>query len=405
MIPKLSAIPPTPRRAARDPRARRTVRAIAGAAMLALTSPAFADPAELTARRACEDVPALAYVSDFARAAVLVYRIDPATGALLPSALGPFLVEDKPAHIVLHPDGRFVYVANWGAGTLSGFAIGRGGELIPVPGSPFVTAAHPESIAILPSGFLYVANYGDDVVTGFAIDPASGSLAPVPGSPFATGAHPISVAASPAGDAVYVANDMSSTVSAFAVDPRTGALSGVSGSPFVTGDRAFSVAVSPSGRFVYVVDGVSSDVTAFRRDLVRQGRQDLHPITGSPFATGANPAGVTVDPSGRFAFVANWGGGTVSSFRIDPVRGALEPVAGSPFASAPGTRAVRVDATGKFLYAANIESGIVSSFAIRGDGALRAIAGGAVATGGQPSAVVVTRRCTDDAGPREASAP
>ena len=37
------------------------------------------------------------------------------------------------------------------------------------------------------SRYLYVANGGSGSISGFAIDASSGALSPVPGSPFASG--------------------------------------------------------------------------------------------------------------------------------------------------------------------------------------------------------------------------
>ena len=48
-----------------------------------------------------------------------------------------------------------------------------------------------------------------------------------------------------------------------------------------------------------------------------------------------SPVAVTVDPSSRFAYVANAGNfespGTVSGYTIDATSGTLTPMAGSPF--------------------------------------------------------------------------
>ena len=66
----------------------------------------------------------------------------------------------------------------------------------------------------------------------------------------------------------------------------------------------------------------------------------INPITGtltaiarSPFEAGLLPRTLTVDPSGKFAYVANSGDRTVSGYAIDPVTGALAGLAGSPFAA------------------------------------------------------------------------
>ena len=57
----------------------------------------------------------------------------------------------------------------------------------------------------------------------------------------------------------------------------------------------------------------------------------LTPVAGAPFLAGMGPYSVTVDPTGLFAYVANYTSGDVSAYTIDGTTGALTPVAGSPF--------------------------------------------------------------------------
>jgi len=57
----------------------------------------------------------------------------------------------------------------------------------------------------------------------------------------------------------------------------------------------------------------------------------LVPVVGSPFSAGQGPFSVTVDPTGRFAYVANVDSNNVSAFTIDGLTGVLTPVDGSPF--------------------------------------------------------------------------
>ena len=68
---------------------------------------------------------------------------------------------------------------------------------------------------------------------------------------------------------------------------------------------------------------------------------------------------MTVDPSGRFAYVANLVGDNVSAYTINSSTGALSAVAGSPFAAGNDPWSVTVDPSGKFAYVANFD-GITS---------------------------------------------
>ena len=74
------------------------------------------------------------------------------------------------------------------------------------------------------------------------------------------------------------------------------------------------------GRFPYVAHRGSHDVSAFRIDPVSGA---LSAVAGAPFAAGADPGSIAIDPSGRFAYAANLRSNDVSSYRIDAASGAL----------------------------------------------------------------------------------
>ncbi len=76
-----------------------------------------------------------------------------------------------------------------------------------------------------------------------------------------------------------------------------------------------SVTVDPSGKFAYVANSGSSNVSAY---TINATTGALTAVPGSPFAAGTTPVSVTVDPSGKFAYVANSGSDTVSAYTIDP---------------------------------------------------------------------------------------
>src|SRR5258708_10147190 len=61
----------------------------------------------------------------------------------------------------------------------------------------------------------------------------------------------------------------------------------------------------------------------------------LTPVAGSPFPAGTGPLSVTVNPTGKFAYVANFNSNNVLAYTIYGATGALTPVACSP--SPPGS--------------------------------------------------------------------
>ena len=101
---------------------------------------------------------------------------------------------------------------------------------------------------------------------------------------------------------------------------------------------------------------------------------------------------------GGFAYVANCGsacGGTglgdISAYAIDGITGALTPVAGSPFATGLFPQSVTVDPTSKYAYVANESSNNVSAYSIDATGALTPIASSPVLVGSFPRSVATTQ--------------
>ena len=86
--------------------------------------------------------------------------------------------------------------------------------------------------------------------------------------------------------------------------------------------------MDPTGRFAYVANSASGDVTTFSIDPVTGVLTEV----GTAVAAGDAPRSVTVDPTGRFAYVSNFDSDDVTTFSIDPVTGALTEVGTSVIA-------------------------------------------------------------------------
>ena len=142
------------------------------------------------------------------------------------------------------------------------------------------------------------------------------------------------------------------------------------------------MAVDPTGKFAYVANANSNNVSAY--SIGANGA--LTPVPGSPFAAGTCPISVAVDPTGKFAYVANADTNNVSAYSIG-ANGALTPVPGSPFAAGSFPSSVAVDPTGKFAYVANFGPdpldvpGTVSAYSIGSNGALTPVPGSPFAAG------------------------
>jgi 6-phosphogluconolactonase (cycloisomerase 2 family) len=160
-----------------------------------------------------------------------------------------------------------------------------------------------------------------------------------------------------------------------------------------------SVAVNPAGNFAYVASqGCSGGVGGF------VSMYTINPTTGALTSIGppvsTNDVGtdsVTIDPLGKFAYVANEGlydtDGSVSAYSIDPTTGVLMSTSGGISGNSPEFccfTAVAVHPSDKFAYVANGDSfpRSVSMYTINGaSGALTHF--GTIAAEGFPTSVVV----------------
>lgn len=78
------------------------------------------------------------------------------------------------------------------------------------------------------------------------------------------------------------------------------------------------------------------------------------PVPGSPFKAGAGTVAVAVDPGGRFAYVSNNGAGatdppTIRAYTIDSSTGALTLVTGNAVATGATPAAIGIEPSGRCL--------------------------------------------------------
>ena len=311
--------------------------------------------------------------------------IHPTTGAvtLLPGS--PFGSAAYPDSVVAHPSGRFVYVAHNNSNVsnyqLSAYTVdGNTGALSPVQGSPYPVAGYVRHLAVEPSGrYLYATLPNTWQVAGFQIDATTGGLTPLAGSPFTFSYphFPWALAFDPSGTTGYLAGYYYNTVTAVRVE-ASGALTPV-GTAVSIGGYALSPMVDPTGKFVFVVDPNADRLSVFQRDA---GTGALTPVAGSPYVTGDYPQTVEVAPNGAFVYVGN-NDNTISAFVIDAATGVLTPVPGSPFAVPGGVRALAIDPSGRAAYVLGYYR--LQVFAL--DGTTGALTAGAVTSWNQSYAL------------------
>jgi 6-phosphogluconolactonase (cycloisomerase 2 family) len=283
------------------------------------------------------------------------------------------------------------------SGDISAFSINATtGALSPVAGSPFSVEPNVIGFAVDPAGtYLYAVSGSSANLWEFSID-ASGVLHNLAGSPLlidAAVSHSGALTIDPSGKYLYVTADAPSATSiyAFTLDPATGAV-------YPIDLFSFSITTDPAGKFVIAVsNGISTSfglIAVFSLD----GATGKLSAAGTPSHTGSDPSSLTLDPSGKFVYVADTADATISAFALDSASGALSVVAGSPFPSGGhgtinGPAGIAADAAGKYIYVCNASNDI-SVFTFNSQtGALTALAGSPFASGGSgPSGIAVVQK-------------
>ena len=305
---------------------------------------------------------------------IYAYYIDEATGSLTAVAGSPYAGGTQPTKIVLAPNGKFLYVTDFGGNAVLGYSIDPiSGALSRIAGSPYVVASAPASISTTPDGgLILVLTGGSQNVTSFTVNPLSGTLSPTAISPFSVDSGATSITTEATGKFAYTANRGANTVSGYSINYTTGALT-----PIVNGTYSFADPIylqsHPQGGFLYILDFTTALLYA---ETIDSNTGALGAITGSPFE-GDLATALSIDSTGRRLYIANAFGGDVLGDSIDPSTGALTPMAGSPFFFQSGGNMptfIALDPSGKFAYVIN--NGMVVAFAIdAATGALSVIGG------------------------------
>ncbi len=273
---------------------------------------------------------------------LLTFSIDTASGALTLATSATF--PSVPGFIAVDASAKNAYVVT--NTTSSQRLIGAYGidatthALTLLPNFPIAVAVTPQALVLDPAGrFAYVLGQGE--VDVFARDSVTGSIAPVAGSPFAfTAAHTFGLGVVPAGDFLLAPLFDVDEVAVLSVS-STGVLTEATGSPVAAGAAPFAVTVDPSGKFVYVANRGTPPAVGTVSAFSINASGLLTPV-GTPVNAGLQPGAITADPTGKFVFVANAGSNTITGYTINATSGALTELSGTPTVIPSGVVALAV---------------------------------------------------------------
>ena len=183
-----------------------------------------------------------AFICDLGLDRVKIYRIDHDKRELVEHGEAVCEPGGGPRHMKFHPGGKYAFVLNELAMSLSVFDyVAADGSMnlkqtvktIPDSAREQEVFNSASEILVHPGGkFVYSANRGNDTVSVYKFDDAVGELQRIQVEPV-RGSRPRNINISPDGKWLVAAGRDSNSAAPFKIDPETGRLTYVRGSKFV----------------------------------------------------------------------------------------------------------------------------------------------------------------------------
>ncbi len=267
----------------------------------------------------------------------------------------------------------WVLVTNAGSDDVSVFSV-HDGEVTLVDRVPSGGSA-PTSVAVY-GHLAYVLNSGDEPsLQGFRIG-EDGRLVPLAESsrPLGPGSDPAQVAFSPDGRTLVVTDRARDSIHAFAVDDGGRAAARAVTQPS-SGATPYGFDFRPDGTLVVTEAAGAQIGKASASSYALAGAAQLKPLTGPVGNTRSEVCWAAVSKDGRYAFVTNFGDGTISTYAIgeDGSIALQDAVAATTVDGQPGIRDEALTRDGRFLYALHADSRRVYGWEVGAGGTLAPI--------------------------------
>jgi 6-phosphogluconolactonase (cycloisomerase 2 family) len=281
--------------------------------------------------------------------------------------------------VTLSEDGRWLFVANVGSDEISVFAVRRNKlRLVDVRPSG---GRDPYSITVYGDLVYVLNNAGGGNITGFRVRPQgrldalSGSTRPLSG---AAVTDPAQVAFTPDGRSLVVTEKATDIIDIYSVDgsgltrgPRSVDVSDPDGTPVTP----FGGDFTSRGQFIVTEAAAGEIGEAATSSYAVTRRSRLTTISDSVRDTRSEVCWTVVTPGDGYAFVTNFGDGTLSSYQV-ATDGSITLLDAVAAVTSPGELSVRdhgLSEDGRFLYAIDIHSQMVHGWRVGADGGLTEI--------------------------------
>ena len=246
-------------------------------------------------------------------------------------------------HVSVHPDGKCLFAANYGGGSVASFAIKDDGSLGPLvskiqhegkgPNAARQEGPHAHSITPLPGGrFAAAPDLGIDKVMIYEVNAATAGLTPHGFAATRPGSGPRHLAVAPDGKTVFVVGELDQSVSTFTWDAEKGELKPGPVAEARPSDwdakdlTSAEVRVRPDAKFVY---SSTRDLSDQQRDFLtvfKVGEGGLLTQAQHQKSVVRFPRNFNLTPDGRWLVAGGEKSNTLQVFRVDEAEGTLTPV-------------------------------------------------------------------------------
>lgn len=276
----------------------------------------------------------------------------------------------------------YMYVTNIAASNgLAQFSIATNGALTETA-TYNANLGNPDYLTLYTSGsntFLYVADLGTDAINEYQVGNA-GALTlngAVAGGPTQRFYSPYDLVIHPTQPWMYVLGSVSGNVVQYSIDPTTGLLSYQSSIQIPgAGPTAMIpelITIDASGTHAYVSAQYGSDSTPsgtvgeVMEYTIDQTSGNLTLV--NTVSAGVYARSIIVDPTGKYVYVANVYGDSISEYSADPVNGLTLLTTISTGANS-NPSALNMDPTGQYVYASLQGSNTILEYSFNSDGTL-----------------------------------
>ncbi len=314
---------------------------------------------------------------------ITAYRFQPSTGKV--TFIGLMAETPYPSWITVAPNLQYLYAANENEikpergkpNNVSAFAMDRKTGKLALLNQATAGGQGPCHLSVDKTGkALLVANYGSGSFEVIPIQP-DGRL----GTPTAfvqdegsgadpqrqRGPHAHCIMPSPDNRFVLGSDLGLDEIRVWRFDPAKGTLT-PNDPPFAkvppkSGSRHFSF--SPSGKFLYVINEMGNTVTTFSYQAAKGILTEVQTTSTLPkdFTGRSTGAEVQVAPSGKFLYASNRGHDSIAIFAIDSKKGTLALLENVP-TQGKTPRDFSLDPTGAYMFVANQDTNNIVIFRV-----------------------------------------